>query len=81
MEIKNLTGKKVAILGLGVEGVALTEFLLPLGCKITVCDKMNQAELLAGAEGDFGGVVRSRAPDGSERHQAAEDRAVFLAGA
>jgi len=59
MEKKNLAGKKVAILGLGVEGVALVEFLLALGAKITVCDKMERAELLSAAEGELGDKIEA----------------------
>ena len=59
MDIKNLAGKKVAILGLGVEGIALVEFLLPLGAEITVCDKMSRAELLSEAEGELSDKIEA----------------------
>ena len=41
----NFTGKKVAILGLGVEGQDLCQFLLQKGAKITVFDQKNAQEL------------------------------------
>lgn len=41
----NLKGKKVGILGLGEENVALALFLGNKGAKITICDKKGRAEL------------------------------------
>src|SRR3989338_9824213 len=39
--IKNLKGKKIAILGLGIENLALVRYILKhkIKCQITICDK------------------------------------------
>jgi len=38
--------KKVAVLGMGIEGLALVDFLVDKGCKISVLDKLPENELL-----------------------------------
>lgn len=46
-----LNNKKIAVLGLGIEGVALTQFLYDKVAHITVFDQKNEQELLAGIDG------------------------------
>ncbi len=50
MDIDYLKGKKIAILGLGVEGVALAKFLVGKACSITLLDVLSKDELLSRAE-------------------------------
>lgn len=37
--------QKIAVLGLGIENLALTKYLAAHGCKVTVCDNRNQTAL------------------------------------
>jgi UDP-N-acetylmuramoylalanine--D-glutamate ligase len=48
----NLNGKNVAILGLGIEGIALFDFLKDKVGSITLCDQNIESELLEKAEPD-----------------------------
>jgi len=41
----DLQNKKVAVLGMGVEGLALVDFLLDKNCTITVLDKLSEEEI------------------------------------
>ncbi len=45
MNIKDLTLKKVAVLGIGIEGLALAKFLLNNNINVDILDKQNQDEL------------------------------------
>jgi UDP-N-acetylmuramoylalanine--D-glutamate ligase len=49
-------GKKIAILGVGMEGIAAANFLVDVASKITLCDKLSEEELIKRAkdDGDFG---------------------------
>lgn len=49
----NLEGKNVAVLGLGVEGLALCDFLFDKVGKLTVCDQNSRAGLITKAEPDI----------------------------
>ena len=48
----NFIGKKVAILGLGIEGIALFNFLKGKVKEITICDRDTEAELIDKTESD-----------------------------
>ena len=47
VNLKNLQNKKIALLGLGIENLALAKFLLKnkVNCHLTVCDSKSAAEL------------------------------------
>lgn len=45
MNIEQLKGKKVAILGVGMEGIAVAQFLLDYTQNITLLDKLSEGEL------------------------------------
>lgn len=44
--------KKVAVLGMGIEGLALVDFLLDKACKITILDRSSEVELLEKLSGE-----------------------------
>ncbi|MBU1663303.1 hypothetical protein KKE25_01800, partial [Patescibacteria group bacterium] len=46
-ELKKLQNKKIAILGLGLENLALVKYILnkKINCEITVCDSRGRKEL------------------------------------
>lgn len=52
-EYSELVGKKVAIIGLGIEGVALCDFLIDKVSSITVLDKLDPTELKEKVESDL----------------------------
>ena len=47
MELKDLQNKKIAILGLGIENIALVRYLLKhkVKCEMTICDKRGKKQL------------------------------------
>lgn len=45
MKNLNFKDKKVAVLGMGIEGLALVDFLIDKECDITVLDKLDAAEI------------------------------------
>jgi len=45
MNIEQLKGKKVAILGVGMEGIALADFVVKYATDITLLDKLSEGEL------------------------------------
>ena len=50
--------KKIAILGVGMEGVAVANFLVEVASKITLCDKLSKEELAERAEADADGSLK-----------------------
>ena len=46
MELKDLQNKKIAILGLGIENIALVRYLLKhkVKCEMTICDKREEVK-------------------------------------
>lgn len=51
MNLNDLASKKVAVLGIGVEGIAVAEYLLSKGASIDVLDKKDQDELYGSSLG------------------------------
>ncbi|MBI2033158.1 MAG: hypothetical protein HYT10_01695, partial [Candidatus Levybacteria bacterium] len=43
--VKDLQGKKIAVLGLGVEGISTVKYLVGKGINVTVLDKKKEGEL------------------------------------
>lgn len=60
MDIEN---KNVAIFGLGIEGLALVDFLKDKNCRITLFDQKSEDELLKSAEGDIKVKIESAISD------------------
>jgi len=49
--------KKVAVLGVGIEGVALTDFLLGHSAEVTLCDRLGEEDLVEKYPGDKGEIT------------------------
>ncbi|MBC6415295.1 MAG: UDP-N-acetylmuramoyl-L-alanine--D-glutamate ligase [Bdellovibrionales bacterium] len=50
MELSELSGKKIAVIGLGQTGIALSRFLLKHNAKVTISDHKSEAELSVALE-------------------------------
>ena len=50
--MKSYKGKKVAVLGAAIEGMAVAKFLVKQGAKVTICDKKNDIEVVSKCDFD-----------------------------
>lgn len=70
-------GRRVLVVGLGIEGVALTRFLAGRGARVTVNDART-ADQLAGRVAELDGVAFTTAFDGHDPALVADAEAVFV---
>lgn len=70
---EQLRGKKVAVLGMGMEGVALANFLDKYQAEITLCDKLPKGELEKRALSEGDNSLLKMLENNSYKHQLGEE--------